>query len=224
LTKTIPTGQSNEYYSFVLTEIWGGGPKELNIKVVITYTDGTTATFDDIITQTITDADVGGVCTLTGYYTVDDISQVEWQIYADTEVVKKRINYDFTFNECENEQYIELHWVNRMGGLESFTFQNTYNLSANVDKFKANKFLPFQITGTEAIEENIITDKSNIIITNGSISNETEWWFFEGMISGKFHKLFDGIKFIPVRILSNNINYDSNSGKGEYEIQLKLNY
>lgn len=103
----------------------------------------------------------------------------------------------FTYNvkdSCCNDKSIRLHWLNLLGGIDSYTFSNSKDLQISTSSERGKQALGWNIgstnphkTSSEGLYKFNSTSKEQYLISSGLLKNSDALWLSELLASPKVY-------------------------------------
>ena len=133
---------------------------------------------------------------LAAYYVVtfkDDLQNITFS---------QRINID---QKCTNYDVYRLHWLNSLGGFDSFNFTKVSKTSNDINRKEFKRLQSLNYAKTERLKTNYFTQTSEQIEINTDLLTNEEW---EGLLQLVLSPVVimevDKDNYIPVNILETN--------------------
>ena len=142
----------------------------------------------------------------SGYMTNPNAAyyEVKFKDNGDDTLFTKRINIDQT---CTKYQVYRLHWLNNLGGFDSFNFTKVSKESVEIERKQFKKFQQLNYAKTDRLKTNYFTNFTDNIELNSDLLTDAEWeGLRELMLSPIVILEVDKDTYYPVNILENNYN------------------
>lgn len=125
----------------------------------------------------------------------------------------------FKIDKRCNDNSVRFHFMNRLGGMDSFTAMGKYMRGIDVKDEQYEKVLPSDYTIGDRVKEELKINAKNLFVINtGAITRETAIWLMELMTSPqvfiqKYVPQDDEYYYIPIIITNKNkieVSYSKN--------------
>ena len=131
-------------------------------------------------------------------------------------------------NGCCSLRDLRLHFINMLGGLDSYTFNSQKELNLKAESTEAQKALNYtagssapDLTTDSGSFKTKSTGSNSYKVKSRFLTNEKAAWLSELLTSPKVYAEIDG-DFIPVIIQNKEQKTFSQAGKIRFEIVVKL--
>jgi hypothetical protein len=133
---------------------------------------------------------------LSSYYTV------RLRDAGDNTLISRTINID---QECSKYQTYRLHWLNSLGGFDSFNFTK---VSREIDEIERKQFKKFQrlnYATTDRLKTNYFTKLTESVILNSDLLSDAEYEGLEELVLSPVVMLeVNSSTYVPVNIRESN--------------------
>ena len=130
--------------------------------------------------------------------------------------------------KCCGLRDLRVHWMNLLGGTDSYTFNSEKDLQLTASSDRAQRALPWEIgsaTPHNASDVGNFKIKSegvgSYLVVSRPLTNTQATWLLELLTSPKVYVETNGL-FIPVEVQDKTQSIASNKGKIKYEIEVKM--
>lgn len=133
----------------------------------------------------------------------------------------------FTIDDNCYRSSVRFWWKNEWGGIDSYTFTGQSGEGIESSKTSLdNKYNELPVTFPDGEQEMIFSDNMKPRFANsGFVNKETALWLGELVKATKVWTQFDGLsEYVPVRLMKNNIDVNSEEVKYNVSIQYELAY
>jgi hypothetical protein len=140
----------------------------------------------------------------SGYMTNPNAAyyEVKFKDNADDPFFTKRINIDQT---CTKYEVYRLHWLNNLGGFDSFNFTKVSKESVEIERKQFKKFQQLNYAKTDRLKTNYFTKFSENIELNSDLLTDAEWEGLRELLLSPIVILeVDKDTYYPVNILETN--------------------
>ena len=155
------------------------------------------------ITLGIRSINVGySLLTALGVTNLDNVAYYIFYIGENFDAYKRRIDIDKT---CSKYQTYRLHWLNNLGGFDSFNFTKVSKESVEIERKQFKKFQQLNYAKTDRLKTNYFTKFSENIELNSDLLTDAEWEGLRELILSPVVMLeVDRNTYYPVNILETN--------------------
>jgi hypothetical protein len=160
------------------------------------------------------------------YYTID----IGFYLFATYLIARETFTYTLQSGcKCCEKRKFRLHWLNCLGGVDSFTFCSIKELRKKTSSVTAEKALPWDKTSltphnpTNSSRFKTRTNNNFIYrVVSQDISNSTASWLSEMLGNVSVYLELESGQFIPVLIQDSEHLINKESGKRKLELTIEL--
>jgi hypothetical protein len=140
----------------------------------------------------------------SGYLTNPNAAyyEVRFKDSGDDLVFNDRINID---QKCTKFEVYRLHWLNSLGGFDSFNFTKVSKESIEIERSQFKKFQQLNYAKTDRLKTNYFTKFTESIELNSDLLTDVEWEGLRELVLSPIVILeVDKDTYYPINILETN--------------------